>query len=68
MEESPEFKSYDNIGDFSKNLFNITAMTPRGTLEVRCIHITQLMIHQQFKHYHLPCFMLQASLHTAEGK
>ena len=60
MEESPEFKSYDNIGDFSKNLFNI--------LEVGCIHITQLMTHQQFKHYHLPCFMLQASLHTAESK
>ena len=43
-------------------------MTPRETLELGYVQIVQLMIHELFKHYHLPCFMLQASWHTAEVK
>ena len=35
-------------------------MTPRGTRGLFCVHIAQLMTHRLFKHYHLPCFMLQA--------
>ena len=35
-------------------------MTPRGALGLGYVHITQLITHRLFKHYHLPCFMLQA--------
>ena len=35
-------------------------MTPRGTLGLGYVHIAQLITHRLFKHYHLPCFLLQA--------
>ena len=35
-------------------------MTPRRTLGLGYVHITQLITQRLFKHYHLPCFMLQA--------
>ena len=35
-------------------------MTPRETLGLGYVHIAQLITHRLFKHYHLPCFMLQA--------
>ena len=33
-----------------KDIFDITVMTPRGTLGLGCVHIPQLMTHQLFQH------------------
>ena len=35
-------------------------MTPRVTLRLGCVHVTQLMTRRLFKHYHLSCFVLEA--------
>ena len=54
---------------YQKQPFDFIAMTPRGTLGLRCAHIAQLMTHPAG---YLPntvylAVMLQASWHTGEG-
>ena len=51
-----------------KQPFDIIAMTPRGTIGLCCVHITQLMTHPAVYtlSFTLPV-MLQASSHTTEG-
>ena len=45
IKKSPKYKLNDNNGDLSKKPFDITAMTPRGTLGLCCVHIAQVMTH-----------------------
>ena len=40
---------------YQKQAFGIIAMTPRGPLGLRCVHIAQLVTHAMVKHYRLPC-------------
>ena len=45
-------------------------MTPRGTLELCCVHIAQLMTNDSSGYLHTPVYlavMLQTSWHSAEG-
>ena len=55
IKKSPKYKLNDN-GDLTKKPFDIIAMTPRGTLGLCCVHISQLMTHPAV--YTLP-FTLQ---------
>ena len=36
---------------YQKQAFGIIAMTPRGPLGLRCVHIAQLVTHAMVKHY-----------------
>ena len=56
IEESPEYKFYDNVRDCQYDHFDIIAMKPRETLGLCCVHIAQVMSHPAI--YTLP-FTLQ---------
>ena len=52
---------------YQKQAFDIIAMTPKGTLGLRCVHISQLVTHAMVKHYRLPCSYVTSLLAYSRG-
>ena len=52
---------------YQKQAFDIIAMTPKGTLGLRCVHIAQLVTHAMVKHYRLPCSYVTSLLAYSRG-